>query len=139
MTAGQPDVALLVLTLGILLIYWELCAPGRVVPGAAGALLVSAAGWSFAHQQITREGLFLLGSGAVLQVLTILNGKIGLFFLPALFCWCAGSVMLLRSPDALWPFLALPASLLLSIVSLWLGRLAVLGYRRKRNIADSAF
>ena len=44
--AAQPDIALSLLTLGVLLLFVEANRPGRVVPGCVGLLLLSLSLWS---------------------------------------------------------------------------------------------
>ncbi len=56
----NPDLTILLLTLGALLIYLEINTPGGVVPGVAGLMLVLLAGYAFAHMPLRWEGILLL-------------------------------------------------------------------------------
>ena len=134
--AVSPDVAFAMVSVGVLLVYWELCAPGLVIPGAVGLALTFGGGWSLAHYHPMREGLFLLDLGVVLQWLAISKGWTRMILAPSLVCLCAGSTVLLPKPNTISPFLTVPVSLFLGILTLTLGRLAVVGHRRKRSIPD---
>ena len=46
MISASPELAFVAGGAGVLLMYLELCAPGRVVPGCAGAVLALGGGWS---------------------------------------------------------------------------------------------
>ncbi len=62
----SPDVALVVLTLGVLLIYVELNRPGWVVPGAVGLTVALFAVASLARAGVNGAAVALVGSAVVL-------------------------------------------------------------------------
>jgi len=64
----NPDLAVLLLTLGLLLIYLEINTPGIVVPGAAGVLLVLLAALALSTLPLSITGL-LLSVAAVIMLL----------------------------------------------------------------------
>ncbi len=62
----SPNVALLVLTLGVLLIYVELNRPGWVVPGAVGLMATLFAVASLARVEVNPGAVALVGTAVVL-------------------------------------------------------------------------
>ena len=69
-----PDVALLVLTVGFLLIYVELNRPGRVVPGAVGLTGVLFGVASLARAGVNPGAVVLVGTAVVLLGLGLRRG-----------------------------------------------------------------
>ena len=65
----NPDLTVLLLGLGGLLIYLEVNTPGGVVPGAAGVLLVLLAVYELLHLPLRWEALLMLAGAGVLLVL----------------------------------------------------------------------
>jgi membrane-bound serine protease (ClpP class) len=61
-----PDMALLVLTLGLLLIYVELNRPGWIVSGSVGLLAVLFAGASLGRMELNAAAMALVATGAAL-------------------------------------------------------------------------
>ncbi|RZU40616.1 nodulation efficiency protein NfeD [Edaphobacter modestus] len=66
---ANPDLAVLVLVLGALLIYLEFNVPGTIVPGAVGTLLVLLAFFGFNLLPIHHTAVFLLLAALILFVL----------------------------------------------------------------------
>jgi membrane-bound serine protease (ClpP class) len=62
----NPDLAVLLLTLGLLLIYLEINTPGTIVPGAAGLTLVLLASYGLHMLPLNAGGLLLCVLAAVL-------------------------------------------------------------------------
>ncbi len=136
MIIKSTDLALVFFACGVLLIYWELCAPGLVIPGATGLLMAISGGWTLAHYHPTEEGLAWLGAGLILQSLAVFRGWIKIVTIPLLFCWSVGLIVLLPKPNNFPLVLALPIVVLLGSTTLVLGRAAVVAHRRKRNPAN---
>ena len=61
----NPDLTVLLLALGGLLLYLEVNTPGGVVPGAAGLLLVLLAVYALLHMPLRWEGLLLLACAGI--------------------------------------------------------------------------
>lgn len=64
----NPDLSVLLLTLGLLLVYLEINTPGIVVPGAAGVLLILLAAFSLSSLPLSIVGI-LLSIAALLLLL----------------------------------------------------------------------
>jgi membrane-bound serine protease (ClpP class) len=68
-----PDAAVLLLTLGLLLLYMELNRPGWIVPGALGLLLALFAGASLLRLQLSLAAAALLATAVALLLLDLLR------------------------------------------------------------------
>jgi membrane-bound serine protease (ClpP class) len=68
-----PDAAVLLLTLGVLLIYVELNRPGWIVPGACGLLLALLAAGSLLRLSLSLPAIALLATAAALLLLELLR------------------------------------------------------------------
>ena len=68
-----PDSAILLLTLGVLLIYVELNRPGWIVPGACGLLLALLSVGSLLRLDLSLAAVALLATAAALLVLDLLR------------------------------------------------------------------
>lgn len=69
----QADPAILLLTIGLLLIYYELNRPGSVLPGAAGLLGTLLAIDSLTHLPLNRPAVVLLFTGILLLSLGLIR------------------------------------------------------------------
>ncbi len=69
LTLMDPDLSILLLTLGLLLIYLEINTPGTVVPGAAGVLLVLLAAYALLMLPLSASGILLCMVAALLLLL----------------------------------------------------------------------
>ena len=128
---AHPQIAYLLLTLGILGLTVELWNPGAVLPGVVGGLSLLLAFFAFQVLPINAAGLLLILFGIGLLVLELkvpsfgalgVGGAISLFF---------GSVLITRSVPGVQVGLGaiLPAVVVLSAGVLLLGRLALAAQR----------
>jgi len=69
----SPDEAVLLLTGGVLLIYWELNRPGSVLPGALGVLATLLAVASLLHHALNLAAIVLVLSAAALLLVNLLR------------------------------------------------------------------
>jgi membrane-bound serine protease (ClpP class) len=128
---AHPQIAYLLLTLGILGLTVELWNPGAVLPGVAGGLSLLLAFFAFQVLPVNAAGLLLILFGIGLLVLELkvpsfgalgIGGAISLFF---------GSVLATRGVPGVQVGLGaiVPAVLVLSVGVLLLGRLALAAQR----------
>jgi membrane-bound serine protease (ClpP class) len=75
----NPDVALWLLAVGAIGIYWELCAPGRVVPGVLGAALAVMGIASLAGLPVHWPGAALMLAGMCFFALEAASVSRGVF------------------------------------------------------------
>ncbi len=69
LTLMNPDLSILLLTLGFLLVYLEINTPGTVVPGAAGVLLILLAAYALLMLPLSATGIVLCMAAALLLLL----------------------------------------------------------------------
>lgn len=125
----NPNVAFLLLVLGLLGIYWELHAPGMIVPGILGVLLACAGVYGLYQDAPTWYGLTILALAFVLLAIELkyythmVSGIAGTILL------AFGAVLLLQGPTRIAPGLAIAVSVAFGIISIFLG---VLGMRARK-------
>jgi membrane-bound serine protease (ClpP class) len=94
----SPDVALLVLTLGLLLIYVELNRPGWIVSGALGLLLTLFAVASLVRVGMNPAAVALVGTAVALLVLDLLRRTQVMVAVAATLALVLGFAHLVRGP-----------------------------------------
>ncbi len=94
----NPDLAVLLFTLGALLVYLELNTPGSIIPGAAGVLLVMLAVYGFLRMPLRWEGILLILVSAVLLVTEAHFRQGALLACIAVTMLVAGLRLLVRGP-----------------------------------------
>jgi membrane-bound serine protease (ClpP class) len=96
-----PDHALLLFTLGLLLIYVELNRPGWIVPGACGLLLALLATASLLRLNLSLAAVTLLATAAALLLLDLLRPAPALVALAATVALILGFDRLVQGPEQL--------------------------------------
>ena len=94
----NPDLTVLLLTLGLLLIYLEINTPGTVVPGAAGLMLVLLAAYALQMLPLSVPGLLLCGAAAILLLLESRIPTHGVMATLGVLSLAAGLGLLVRGP-----------------------------------------
>jgi membrane-bound serine protease (ClpP class) len=128
----DPNLAFLFLVLGALGLSWEMHAPGLVLPGVLGFLLLCAAAYGLYQDAPTWYGLALLAFalvllGVELKVYThMVSGLIGAILL----AW--GAMVLLQGPRRISPAFAVAAAMALGCIAAFLGTLANRARKTKR-------
>ncbi len=130
---AHPQIAYMLLTLGMLGLTIELWNPGAVLPGVAGGLCLLLAFFAFQILPVSTTGLLLIVFGLALLVLELKVPSFGALGIGGTISLLVGSVMLTR--DAVpgvtvgLGFL-IPTVLALAAITLFLGRLALAAQRR---------
>jgi membrane-bound serine protease (ClpP class) len=96
-----PDAALLIFTLGLLLIYIELNRPGWIVPGACGLLLALLAAASLLRLNVSLASATLVASAAALLLLDLFRPAPALVAIAATLALILGFCRLVQSPGSL--------------------------------------
>jgi membrane-bound serine protease (ClpP class) len=128
-----PNVAFLILIVGLLLVYVELLRPGRLVPGLLGSLMAVAGSYSLWRNSPLTPGMLLLILAAVLLISETLWGT---HFIPGLLgtLSLAGGFFLLFPPERrIAPGLAIPISIVFGVISTFLAFDAKRARRNKRS------
>ena len=133
-TLENPNLALLLLAAGVLLIYVEFHLPGTIVPGATGTVMVLLALFALNLLPIRHTALALLVAGIVLLALEIKTMSHGLLALAGVACLAGGLLTLVDAPVPelrVQPGVAIGISVALGGVTVFLLRLAMRAKRRK--------
>ena len=130
---AHPQIATLLLTLGMLGLTIELWNPGAIVPGVAGGLCLLLAFFAFQILPVSTTGLLLILFGLVLLLLELQIPSFGALGIGGTISLILGSTMLTRDavPGVEVGFgFIVPMALGFAAVTLFLGRLALASQRR---------
>lgn len=137
----NPNIALLLLVGGALLIYLEFNTPGTIVPGALGTLMVLLAIFGLNLLPIRYTAVMLLIGAIVLLVLEAKFGGHGALAIAGIVCLTLGTLTLVAAPIpelAVNPWVAISVSLAFGGITAFLVRLAVKARRMKARIGADA-
>jgi membrane-bound serine protease (ClpP class) len=137
----NPNVALLFLAGGVLLIYLEFNTPGTIVPGAIGTLMVLLAIFALNLLPIRYTAVALLLGALVLLVLEAKIGGHGALAVAGIACLALGMLTLVAAPIPemrVHPWLAISVSLAFGTITAMLVRLAVRAKRAKSKLGIDA-
>ena len=137
----NPNIALLLLVTGALLIYLEFNAPGTIVPGALGTLLVLLGIFGLNLLPIRFTAVLLLLAGLGFLVLEAKFGAHGALATAGILCLTFGTLTLVAAPIPqmdVSPLVAIAVSLGFGLITVFLLRLVIRAQRRKARIGADA-
>jgi membrane-bound serine protease (ClpP class) len=137
----NPNIALLFLVGGALLIYLEFNTPGTIVPGALGTLMVLLAIFALDLLPIRYTAVMLLVGALVLLVLEAKVGGHGALAIAGIICLTLGMLTLVAAPVpelAVNPWVAIAVSTAFGGITAFLVRLAVRARRMKTRLGVDA-
>ena len=137
----NPNIALLFLVGGALLIYLEFNAPGTIVPGALGTLMVLLGIFGLNLLPIRYTAVLLLVAAMVLLLLEAKFGGHGALAIGGIVCLTFGMLTLVAAPVpemGISPLIAISVSAAFGAITVFLVRLAVRARRRKARIGADA-
>jgi membrane-bound serine protease (ClpP class) len=137
----DPNIALLFLVGGALLIYLEFNSPGTIVPGALGTLMVLLAIFALNLLPIRYTAVLLLVAALVLLLLEAKFGGHGVLAIAGIICLTFGTLTLVAAPVPemrVTPWVAFAVSAGFGGITFFLVRLAVRARRRKALIGADA-
>ena len=137
----NPNLALLLLAAGVLLIYVEFHVPGTIVPGATGTAMVLLALFALNLLPVRHAALGLLVAGVVLLALEIKFASHGALALAGIVALAAGLLTLVDAPVEelrVRPGVAIGVSVGLGGLTVFLLRLAMRAKRRKALVGVAA-
>jgi membrane-bound serine protease (ClpP class) len=138
----NPNIALLFLVGGALLIYLEFNTPGTIVPGALGTLMVLLAIFGLNLLPIRYTAVLLLVAALVLLMLEAKFGGHGALAIAGIVCLTFGTLTLVAAPVpemAISPWVAFAVSAGIRAITVFLVRLVVRARRMKARVgADRA-
>ncbi|MBI2829406.1 MAG: nodulation protein NfeD [Acidobacteria bacterium] len=131
---AHPQIAYLLLTLGMLGLTVELWNPGAILPGVAGGLCLLLAFFAFQILPVSTTGLLLILFGLALLILELKIPSFGALGVGGTISLVMGSIMLTR--DAIPGVrvglgFIVPTAIAFSVITLFLGRLALTSQRRR--------
>ncbi len=137
----DPNIALLFLVGGALLIYLEFNSPGTIVPGALGTLMVLLAVFALNLLPIRFTAVLLLVAALVLLLLEAKFGGHGVLAVAGIVCLTFGMLTLVAAPVpemSVTPWVALAVSAGFGGITVFLVRLAVRARSRKALLGADA-
>jgi membrane-bound serine protease (ClpP class) len=137
----NPNIALLLLVAGALLIYLEFNTPGTIVPGALGTLMVLLAIFGLNLLPIRYTAVLLLVAALVLITLEAKFGGHGALAIAGIICLTFGTLTLVAAPVPelrISPWVAITVSIAFGGITAFLVRLAVRARRRKARLGADA-
>lgn len=132
-TISNPNLAYILLMIGLLGLYFEFSNPGAILPGVLGGICLLLAIFSFQILPINYVGLFLIILSIGLFILEIKIQSYGILSLGGIAAMLIGSIMLIDSPiPELRPSLKfiIPMALGLSLIFIFLIIIAVRAHAR---------
>ena len=132
-TIAHPQIAYLLLTLGMLGLVVELWTPGAIAPGVVGGICLLLAFFAFQILPVSATGLLLIALGVGLLLLEVKVPSFGILGVGGLVALMAGSAMITREVPgiAVGYAVLMPAALAFGGIVLGLGRLAIHAQRLK--------
>jgi membrane-bound serine protease (ClpP class) len=137
----DPNIALLLLVGGALLIYLEFNTPGTVVPGALGTLMVMLAIFALNLLPIRFTSVLLLLAAMVLLLMEAKFGGHGVLAVAGIICLAFGTLTLVAAPVpemGVSPWVALAVSAGFGGITVLLVRLAMRARRMKTRLGADA-
>ncbi len=134
LTIANPNLAYILLMIGLLGLYMEFSHPGAILPGVLGGISLLIAIFAFQILPINYVGLGLILLAAVLFALEVKVQSFGMLAVGGIAAMIIGSLMLIKSPIAeLRPSLAivLPVALGISAIVIFLLTLVVRAHSRR--------
>jgi membrane-bound serine protease (ClpP class) len=137
---AHPQVAQLLLMLGVLGVTVELWTPGAVVPGVVGGVCLLLAFFALQVLPVSATGLLLILFGLGLLIVEIKVQSFGVLGLAGVLSLMVGSLMLPGEVPGVAPHseLVVAAALAMSAILVFLGRLALRAQRQPASSGVSA-
>jgi membrane-bound serine protease (ClpP class) len=96
-TISNPNIAYLLMLIGMAGLYFELSHPGAIFPGVIGGISLILAFYAFQTLSVNYAGVLLILLGAVLFLLEIKVTSYGLLSVGGIVCLTLGSIMLFNT------------------------------------------
>ncbi|MEE8621206.1 MAG: nodulation protein NfeD [Syntrophobacteria bacterium] len=96
-TISNPNIAYLLMLIGMAGLYFELSHPGAIFPGVVGGISLILAFYAFQTLSVNYAGVLLIILGAILFLLEIKVTSYGLLSVGGVICLTLGSIMLFNT------------------------------------------
>jgi len=134
LTISNPNLAYILLMLGLLGLYFEFANPGAILPGVLGGIFLLLAIFSFQILPINYVGLLLILLAIALFIIEVKVHSYGVLSVGGIAAMVIGSMMLIKSPiPELRPSLSviIPVAIGISLVFIFLITLVIKAHGRK--------
>ena len=111
----NPNVAYVLMMIGMVGLYFELSNPGAIFPGVIGAICIILAFYSFQTLPVNYAGLLLIGLSIAFFIAELTVVSFGLLTIAGIVSLTLGSLMLFDSP---LPFMRVSISVILPTIIL---------------------
>lgn len=131
---SNPNIAYILLMIGIYGIIFELSNPGAIFPGVIGAISLILAFYSLQTLPINYAAAGLILLGIILFILELKFTSYGLLTLGGIICFVLGSIMLFDTENPLFKLsisVIIPVTIVTALFFALLLRLAYKAYKRK--------
>ena len=98
-TLTDPNIAYILMMIGLAGLYFELSHPGTIFPGVIGGICLILAFYSFQTLPVNYAGVMLILVGIVLFILELKISSYGMLSVGGLVSLTLGSLMLFKTPD----------------------------------------
>lgn len=115
---SNPNIAYLLMMLGIIGIFFEISQPGVVLPGAIGAIAILLALFAFSSLPVNYVGVLLILLAVVLFILEVKVVSYGMLSIGGVVAMALGSLMLIDSSE---PYLQISRAVIAATVSVSAG------------------
>jgi membrane-bound serine protease (ClpP class) len=129
-TISDPNIAYILMMIGLAGLYFELSHPGAIFPGVIGAISLILAFYSFQTLPVNYAGLLLIALAVILFVAEIMVSSYGVLSLGGLISLTLGSVMLFEDVGVSLKLMA-PTIVLIGAFFVVVSTLAFRAYRTK--------
>ncbi len=116
---SDPNIAYILLMLGIYGLFFELSNPGAIFPGVIGAIFLILAFFALQTLPVNYAGLLLIMLAIILFILEVKITSYGLLTIGGVVSMILGSLMLIEQPpDNFQPAIKISLSLILAVVAM---------------------
>jgi membrane-bound serine protease (ClpP class) len=129
-TISDPNIAYILMMIGLAGLYFELSHPGAIFPGVIGAISLILAFYSFQTLPVNYAGLLLIALAVILFIAEIMVSSYGVLSLGGLISLTLGSVMLFEDVGVSLRLMA-PTIVLIGAFFVVVSTLAFRAYRAK--------
>jgi membrane-bound serine protease (ClpP class) len=136
LTISNPNLAYILLMIGLLGLYFEFSNPGAILPGVLGGLSLLLAVFAFQILPINYVGLMLILLAVILFILEVKVTSYGMLSVGGIIAMIIGSLMLINSPiPELRPSLGfvIPVVLGFALIAVFLVTLVVRAHARRSS------
>lgn len=138
-TIANPNIAYILLMIGIYGIFFELMNPGAIYPGVIGAICLILAFFALQMLPVNYAGLILILIGIALFIAEVKVTSYGMLTIGGVVCLVFGSMMLISEPESglrISLKVILPVAILTAGLFVFLATLAVKAHARKPSTGD---